>query len=146
MQKKKGFHIPAFIHFTELLAASILSSLAMTNNANLHHFAWHLGLCFLQSLLWPEHGTICNHCFGFLPASCPKTRLKQRIKGFICMGTKATPVTGSWRSENTLFWKRVESISVISQSIVTCGRVLAQPSTMVFFKINFSYFVSFFLI
>lgn len=138
-QKKKCKKIWISHPCAELLAASILSSLVMTNNANLNHFAWHLGLCFLQSLLWPEQGTVCNHCFGFLPASCLKTRLKQRIKGFICMGTKATSVTGSWRSENTLFQKTVESISVISQSIVTCGRVLGQPSTMVVFKINFSY-------
>lgn len=64
---------------TELLAAGILSAFVMTNNVNLSHFAWHLGLCFLHSLFLSEQGTVCDHCFSFSPASCPKTRLRPKI-------------------------------------------------------------------
>lgn len=110
MQKKWISH-----RCTELLAASILSALVMTKNTNLSHFAWHLGLCFLQSLFYPEQGTACNHCFGFSPASCPKPRLKGGIKGFICMGTKAISVRGSWRSENTLLWKTIKYLCYLTE-------------------------------
>lgn len=67
---------------TELLAASVLSALVMTNNINLSHFAWHLRLCSLYSLFLLEQRTVCNHHFSFSPASCPKTMLKSKIKCF----------------------------------------------------------------
>lgn len=133
---------------TELLAASVLSALVMTNNINLSHFAWHLRLCSLYSLFLLEQRTVCNHHFSFSPASCPKTMLKSKIKCFFFFfaweqaphQSKGPPIP------KTLCFRR-QQISLLSQNGLFCepwqvpaqGFLVSQELFFLFFKTDFSY-------
>lgn len=142
-----------FTSLHKLLAASILSALVMTNNINLSHFAWHLGLCFLHSLFLPEQGTVCNHCFSFLPASCPKTRLKPRIKCFFFLHGNKSHINhrilqvikhlASEDSRKYLCSLTKKRLYCEPWRILTPGVLVSQALSLVFFKTDFCYVASF---